>query len=71
MLVGFVLNGLFNLLLQHLPPQPVDLRNIGYIVPGIIANEALSQGVIPTFATTLLIAGLVRLAMILITGWNG
>ena len=70
-LVGFVLNGLFNLLLQHLPPQPVDLRIIGYIGPGIIANEALSQGVIPTFATTLLIAGLVRLAMILITGWNG
>jgi len=27
--------------------------------------------VIPTFATTLLIAGLVRLAMILIAGWNG
>jgi poly-gamma-glutamate biosynthesis protein PgsC/CapC len=70
-LVGFVLNGLFNIMLQHLPPQPVDLRIIGYIVPGIIANEALSQGVIPTFATTLLIAGLVRLALVLITGWTG
>ena len=70
-LVGFVLNGIFNVALQHLPPQPVDLRVIGYIVPGIIANEALSQGVIPTFATTLLMAGLVRLALVLITGWNG
>ena len=34
------------------------MRVIGYIVPGIIANEALSQGVVPTLTTTLLIAGL-------------
>ena len=70
-LVGFVLNGLLNWALRELPPQPVDLRVIGYIVPGIIANEALSQGVIPTFATTLLIAGLVRLALLPIIGWTG
>ena len=70
-LVGFVLNGLLNWLLQSLPPQSLDLRIIGYIVPGIIANEALSQGVVPTFATTLLIAALVRLALLLITGWVG
>ena len=70
-LVGFVLNGLLNLALRELPPQPVDMRIIGYIVPGIIANEALSQGVVPTLATTLLIAGLVRLALLAIAGWNG
>ena len=70
-LVGFVLNGLLNLALRELPPQPVDMRIIGYIVPGIIANEALSQGVVPTLATTLLIAGLVRLALLAIAGWTG
>ena len=70
-LVGFVLNGVLNLALRELPPQPVDLRIIGHIVPGIIANEALSQGVISTMATTLLIAGLVRLALLAITGWTG
>jgi poly-gamma-glutamate biosynthesis protein PgsC/CapC len=70
-LVGFVLNGVLNLALRELPPQPVDLRIIGYIVPGIIANEALSQGVISTMATTLLTAGLVRLALLAITGWTG
>ena len=70
-LVGFVLNGLLNWALRELPPQPVDMRVIGFIVPGIIANEALSQGVIPTFATTLLIAGLVRLALLPIIGWTG
>ena len=70
-LVGFVLNGLLNWTVQALPEQPLDLRIIGYIVPGLIANECLSQGVLPTLATTLLIAGLVRLALLLITGWAG
>ena len=70
-LVGFVLNAALNLALRELPPQPLDLRVIGYIVPGIIANEALSQGVISTLATTLLIAALVRLALLGITGWTG
>jgi poly-gamma-glutamate biosynthesis protein PgsC/CapC len=70
-LVGFVLNGLLNLALRELPPQPVDLRIIGYIVPGIIANEALSQGLISTLAATLLIAGLVRLALLPIASWLG
>jgi gamma-polyglutamate biosynthesis protein CapC len=69
-LVGFVLNGLLNMVLRELPPQPVDTRIIGYIVPGIIANEALSQGVIPTLATTLLIAGLVRLLLLVFAGYT-
>jgi len=70
-IVGFVLNALLNWILRELPPQPPDMRIIGYIVPGIIANEALAQGVIPTLATTLLIAALVRLLLLLITGWMG
>jgi poly-gamma-glutamate biosynthesis protein PgsC/CapC len=68
-LIGFVLNGLLNLALRHLPSQPLDLRIIGYIVPGIIASEALSQGVIPTMATTLIVAALVRLLLLLFSGW--
>lgn len=70
-LVGFVLNGLLNWIVQALPAQPLDLRVIGYIVPGLIANEALSQGVLPTLAATLLIAALVRLALVFIAGWAG
>jgi len=70
-LVGFLLNALLNWTLRELPPQPLDMRIIGYIVPGIIANEIISQGIIPTLATTLLVAGLVRLLLLLITGWVG
>ncbi len=68
-LVGFVLNGLLNQALRHWPTQPLDLRIIGYIVPGIIASEALSQGVIPTLATTLIVAAFVRLLLTLLSGW--
>jgi poly-gamma-glutamate biosynthesis protein PgsC/CapC len=70
-LVGFLLNALLNWILRELPPQPLDMRIIGYIVPGLIANEILSLGIIPTLATTLLIAGLVRLLLFLVTGWIG
>ena len=70
-LVGFVLNGLLNLALREFPPQPVDVRIIGYIVPGIIANESLSQGLLPTLGTTLLVAGLVRLVLLAFVGWTG
>ena len=70
-LVGFVLNALLNWILREAPPQPFDLRVIGYIVPGIIANEALVQGLIPTLAVTLLIAAIVRVLLLLISGWMG
>lgn len=68
-LVGFLLNALLNWALRGLPPQPLDVRIIGHIVPGLIANEIMSQGIITTLATTLLIAGLVRLLLLAITGW--
>ena len=68
-LCGFVVNALFEEGIRWLPAQPVDLRLIGYIVPGLIANEALSQGLVPTFAITLAASAAVRLLLMLITGW--
>ena len=68
-LAGFLLNVLAERLLLALPPQPVDARVIGYIVPGLIASEAASQGVVPTFAVTLLVAVVVRLLLVLLLPW--
>lgn len=65
-LAGFLLNVLFDRVLLAVPPQPVDARVIGYIVPGLIANEAFSQGVVPTVAVTLLVAVVVRLLLFLV-----
>jgi len=68
-LAGFILNVLAERLLLALPAQPVDARVIGYIVPGLIASEALSQGVVPTFAVTLLVAVVVRVLLVLLLPW--
>jgi len=42
-----------------------DIRIIGYIIPGLIANDMLRQGVIKTTLMTLLVAVLVRLIVML------
>ncbi|MBX0359460.1 poly-gamma-glutamate biosynthesis protein PgsC [Halobacillus sp. Nhm2S1] len=43
--------------LYPLTPFPVmELRGIGVIVPGLIANSIQKQGVLPTFSATFLIA---------------
>ncbi len=68
-LAGFLLNVLAERLLLALPAQPVDARVIGYIVPGLIASEAVSQGVVPTFAVTLLVAVVVRILLVLLLPW--
>jgi poly-gamma-glutamate biosynthesis protein PgsC/CapC len=69
-LTGFVLNALGARLLGELPIGPHDLRAIGYLVPGLIANTALVQGLWPTVGLTLAAAALVRLALVVIMGWT-
>ena len=61
-LTGFVLHGLYTLALAS-APAPADLRVVGYIVPGLIANTSLSQGFWTTVGATLTIAVLVRLIL--------
>ena len=61
-LTGFVLHCLYTLALAS-APAPADLRVVGYIVPGLIANTSLSQGFWTTVGATLTIAVLVRLIL--------
>jgi poly-gamma-glutamate biosynthesis protein PgsC/CapC len=61
-LTGFVLHGLYSLALAS-SPAPADLRVVGFIVPGLIANTALTQGFWATVGTTLILAILVRLLL--------
>ena len=62
-LTGFLLNAALDQLLFVLPPEAGGLRAIGYIVPGLIANTALQQGVAVTVGLTLLVAAAVRLIL--------
>jgi poly-gamma-glutamate biosynthesis protein PgsC/CapC len=62
-LTGFLLNAGLDRLLFARPPEAAGLRAIGYIVPGLIANTALQQGVGSTVGLTLLVAAAVRLIL--------
>jgi poly-gamma-glutamate biosynthesis protein PgsC/CapC len=67
-LVGFLLNMALLRAFAVLPAEPLDLRAIGFIVPGLIANQALAQGLWPTLVLTALAAGLVRLVLVMLYG---
>jgi len=68
-LVGFLVNLLVLRVLRVMPVEPLDLRAIGFIIPGLIANQALAQGVWPTLVLTMLAAAIVRLVLVLAGGW--
>jgi gamma-polyglutamate biosynthesis protein CapC len=62
-LTGYLLNAALEQLVLVLPTASLELRAIGYIVPGLIANTALSQGLVVTLGMTFLVAALVRLVL--------
>lgn len=66
-LAGFLLNAALEHLLFVLPPEAAGLRAIGYIVPGLIANTALQQGLGVTVGLTLLVAAATRLILMGLT----
>lgn len=74
LLVGFLVNGLFDWavpwLAGWLGPWRVDVRVIGFIVPGLLANEMHNQGSVPTVAVTVSVAVIVRLALLLLVRWG-
>lgn len=65
-IIGYLLGWLFRIAIVGYIPLNQDLRVIGYIVPGLLANCMIKQGIIPTIISTLLISGLVRLFLLLI-----
>lgn len=62
-LTGFLLNLAAAHAVFFLPDEAAGLRAVGFIVPGLIANAALSQGIASAFGVTLLVAAAVRLIL--------
>lgn len=69
-LTGFVLHAVYTASLGAASRLPADLRVVGYLVPGLIANTALAQGWWTTVGMTLVIAVLVRLMLMLLVGFT-
>jgi len=61
MFIGYVLGRA----VAWLPETGQELRVVGYIIPGLIANDASRQGFLKTAACVLIVAGLTRLILIL------
>lgn len=68
-LIGFAYGALSrDLLILRWRDAPVDLRTIGFVIPGLIANWMERQGVIQTLCVMTTTAVLVRLLLMLIGG---
>ncbi len=63
---GMLIGWLLGRVVSWVPEIGQEFRAVGYIIPGLIANDSYKQGFFKTAASTLLVAGLVRLALLLI-----
>ncbi|WP_431803086.1 poly-gamma-glutamate biosynthesis protein PgsC [Halobacillus andaensis] len=60
---GIVIKLLLDAVYPIVPFEVYELRGIGVIVPGLIANTIQKQGMFPTVISTLLLSGLTFLIM--------
>ena len=71
MLIGFIFGALSrSLLVFRYHDTPVDVRTIGYVIPGLIANWMDRQGIVQTLCVMATTAVLVRLLLMLLHGGN-
>jgi poly-gamma-glutamate biosynthesis protein PgsC/CapC len=63
-LAGFIMGWLLDLALLRSPAGFQDVRAIGYIIPGLIANDMIRQGVLNTVVSVLVVTALVRLILL-------
>jgi poly-gamma-glutamate biosynthesis protein PgsC/CapC len=62
---GFLIKLLFEHKLQPLAGIQIDLQSIGYIIPGLIANEMVRQKALPTLAALGIVTILIYLTLLL------
>lgn len=73
LLVGFLVNMAMSASLTVLATSAsagsvVDLRAVGFLVPGLIANEMSKQGILITIAMTMIVTVVIRIVLNLIFG---
>ena len=64
-LIGFLLKWLIEEIIITIPISGIELRSIGYIIPGLIANEMRRQGILPTLYSLAIVSIIVRLILLL------
>jgi gamma-polyglutamate biosynthesis protein CapC len=64
-LISFLVKWLVESFIFQFPTTNIEIQSIGYIIPGLLANEMKRQGVIPTLVAMTIVAILVRLILYL------
>ncbi len=65
-LVGFLIRFLFDYFRILTSEMGIELQAIGYIIPGLIANEFYRQGVIRTLLSIIIVVVIVGLILLLL-----
>ena len=65
-LMGFFIKWLLEEFVIRVPIVNLEIVAIGYIVPGLLANEMKRQGIIPTLICTGIVVVIVRLILYII-----
>jgi len=65
-LSGYILGWFLATYLIDFIPLQMDVRVIGYIVPGLIANDMIKQGIIKTIISVVVVTIIVRFILLLI-----
>ncbi len=66
LLLGFCIKVVIETQVQALPAFQFDLQSIGYIIPGLIANEMLRQRVVPTIASLGIVTAMIYLVILMV-----
>lgn len=69
-LLGIFWAQLFNLVLPHMFSSSLDLRAIGWIIPGLLANNLERQRIIPTVASLVTVA-VITYFLVRLVSWLG
>lgn len=70
-LTGFLVQAGYGALIGTQAALPADMRAVGYLVPGLIANAAIGQGLGPTIGMTLAGAVIVRILLTIVGMFAG
>ncbi len=65
-IIGYLIGWYYRTLFIHYLPLSEDIRVIGYIIAGLLANDMLRQGIFSTLASLTIVSILVRLITFLI-----
>ena len=71
MIAGFLFRWLFEVFVTRTGLVGIEIDTIGYIIPGLIANEMERQRVLPTIFSLVIISVLVRLILVALRSVKG